>query len=86
MTAVMNGDRAGAAEALGLGIWADRPDSNGVTPLMVAAMNGDAAMTELLLKHGADPNRGSAGGSVLAHAIKGGNSKVIALLKKAGAH
>lgn len=39
----------------------------------------------LLLKHGANPNRSAAGGSVLAHAERGGNPKVVALLKQAGA-
>jgi uncharacterized RDD family membrane protein YckC len=85
MTAVMNRDGAGAAEALELGFWVDRPDSNGVTPLMVAARNGDVDMTELLLRHGADPNRGGPGGSVLAYAARGGNAKVADLLRRAGA-
>lgn len=85
MSAVMNRDGPGTAEAVELGFWADRPAASGVTPLMVAAMNGDAAIAQLLLKHGADPNRRGAGGSVLDYAVKGGDSKVVELLKKAGA-
>lgn len=84
MTAVMYRDRAGAAELLELGWWVDRPDSNGVTPLMAAAMNGDASIVQLLLKHGADPNRSGPGGSVLAYAAQGRDAKVIELLKRAG--
>lgn len=85
MTAVMSRDQAGAAEVLALGFWADRPASSGVTPLMVAAMNGDAAIAQLLLKHGADPNRSGPGGSVLDYALRSRDGKVIELLKKAGA-
>jgi uncharacterized RDD family membrane protein YckC len=85
MTAVMYRDGAAAAELLELGWWADRPDSNGVTPLMAAAWNGDAAMTQLLLKGGADPNRRGPGGSVLDYAGRGGDIQVIELLKLSGA-
>jgi uncharacterized RDD family membrane protein YckC len=85
MSAVMLRDGAGAAEVLELGFWADRPDPNGVTPLMAAAMNGDAAIAQLLLKHGADPNRHGPAGSVLDYAMRGRDSKLIALLKQAGA-
>lgn len=85
MSAVMSRDSAGTAEVLELGFWADRLDSNGVTPLMAAAMNGDAAIAQLLLKYGADPNRSGPGGSVLDYAVRSRDAKVIELLKKAGA-
>jgi ankyrin repeat protein len=85
MTAVMYRDAAAATELLELGWWVDRPDSNGVTPLMAAAWNGDAAMTELLLKGGADPNRRGPGGSVLDYAGRSGDVQVIELLKRSGA-
>jgi hypothetical protein len=85
MTAVMNRDHAGTAEVLELGFGADRPASSGVTPLMVAAMNGDAAIAQLLLKHGADPNRSGPGGSVLDYAVRSQDGKLIELLKRAGA-
>ncbi len=85
MTAVMYRDQAGASELLDLGWWVDRPDSNGVTPLMAAAMNGDAAMVQLLLKNGANPNRSAPGGSVLDFARRSGDGKVVELLQRSGA-
>lgn len=85
MSAVLSRDRAGAAEALDAGFWADRRDSNGVTPLMAAAMNGDTAMVQLLLKHGANPNLSGPGGSVLSYANRSGDGKLVELLRKAGA-
>jgi ankyrin repeat protein len=85
MTAVLLRDQAGAAEALQAGMAPDRADSTGMTPLMLAAMQGDAAMTALLLKHGADPNRKGPRGNLQAYAGFGGNAKVVELLTKAGA-
>ena len=41
-----------------MGKWADKPDSRGRTPLMAAVELEDAASAELLLKAGADPDRG----------------------------
>jgi len=85
MTAVMNRDIAGATEALDFGIWVDREATGGLTPLMVAADYGDAAMVQLLLKYGANPNRSGSRGSVLDHARRSGNARIIDLLQKAGA-
>jgi uncharacterized RDD family membrane protein YckC len=85
MTAVMYRDRASATKLLDMGWWPDRRDSNGVTPLMAAAMNGDAAMTELLLSRGADATLRGPGGSTLDYANRGGDGKVAELLRKAGA-
>jgi len=83
MSAVIFRDTATVAQLLDLGWWADRPDSNGVTPLMDAAWLGDEEATRLLLKGGADPNQGSAKGTVLDYAMRGGNSAVMELLLKA---
>jgi hypothetical protein len=85
MTAVMYRDTAAAAELIELGFWVDRRDSNRVTPLMAAAWLGDHAMTQLLLKGGADPTQRSPAGSVLDYADRGGDPQVIALLKSSGA-
>lgn len=85
MTAVMYRDTAAAAELLELGWWVDRPDSNRVTPLMAAAWLGDLAMTQLLLKGGADPTLRSPAGSMLDYAGRGGDTQVIELLKRSGA-
>jgi len=85
MTAVMYRDTAAAAELIELGWWVDRPDSNRVTPLMAAAWLGDLAMTQLLLKGGADPTLRGPGGSVVDYAGRGGEPQVIELLKRSGA-
>lgn len=85
MSAVLNRDHAGAAEALAAGIWVDRVDSTGTTPLMIAAENGDVAMVQLLLDNGADLNRIGRDGSVLRYAERSRDSKTIDLLRKAGA-
>jgi len=85
MSAVLNRDHAGAAEALAAGIWVDRVDSTGTTPLMAAAENGDAAMVQLLLNNGADLNRIGRDGSVLRYAERSRDGKTIDLLRKAGA-
>jgi hypothetical protein len=85
MTAVLMRDHAGAAEILRAGAWADRSDSHGETPLMLAAKQGDPRMTELLLKHGANPNRSGPAGNLHAYAGLGGNGEVVKLITKAGA-
>ena len=85
MTAVMFRDAAAVSELLELGWWVDRPDSNGLTPLMAAAWNGDAALAQILLKAGADPNAHARGGSVLDYAGRGEDARVIELLRNSGA-
>jgi hypothetical protein len=85
MTGVMYRDSAGTAEIIEMGGWVDRPATSGMTPLMAAAANGDAEMTGLLLRHGANPNLSAPGGSVMAYAHKGGNAQVVQLLRQAGA-
>lgn len=62
-TAVIYGDSATVHELLRYGKWADKPDSRGVTPLMLAAERGDGESAEALLKAGADPNRPGPGGA-----------------------
>jgi uncharacterized RDD family membrane protein YckC len=85
MTAVMYRDAAAITQLLDLGWWVDRPDTNGVSPLMAAAWNGDAALVQLLLERGADPNGRARGGSVLDYAGRSGDGAIIEMLKKAGA-
>jgi len=85
MTAVMYRDAAGITQLLDLGWWVDRPDTNNVSPLMAAAWNGDAAIVQLLLERGADPNRRARGGSVLEYAGRSGNGVIVEMLKNAGA-
>ena len=85
MTPVLMRDQAGAAEILQAGAWADRADSNGETPLMLAAQQGDPKMTALLLKHGANPHRSGPAGNLHAYAGIGGDAEVVKLITKAGA-
>jgi ankyrin repeat protein len=44
---------ASVNELLKLGRWPDKPDSRGMTPLMVAAEMGDLKIAEVLLRGGA---------------------------------
>lgn len=64
MTAVLYRDREAVEQLLDLGRWVDKPDSNGLTPLMVAVMMGEAEMAALLLERGADPQLQAPGGDI----------------------
>jgi ankyrin repeat protein len=58
----------------------------GVTPLMLAAINGSAPMIDALLKAGANPNDVSPEGeTVLMTASRTGDPKAVAVLLEAGA-
>ena len=47
-------DVEGVNELIRLGKWVDKPDSRGVTPLMIAAERGDLRVAEALLRGGAN--------------------------------
>jgi uncharacterized RDD family membrane protein YckC len=56
-TAVLYRDAEAVADLLKFGRWADKPDSRGTTPLMLAVELGDPGSAEALLRGGADPMR-----------------------------
>jgi ankyrin repeat protein len=62
VTAVLYRDAQAVNELLAFGKWPDKPDSTGMTPLMIAAQLGETQIAEALLKAGADPKRTGPGG------------------------
>jgi uncharacterized RDD family membrane protein YckC len=86
VTAVLYRDAAAVNELLAFGKWPDKPDSRGMTPLMLAAMLGDAPIAEALLKAGANPNLSGAGGeTAMSLAREGKHTGVVGLLRQHGA-
>ena len=64
MTAIRNDDRRAIDAQLGAGAHVARlRGANGATPLMAAALYGDAALVTRLLAGGADPNVGNSAGA-----------------------
>lgn len=76
VTAVLYRDAEAIAELLKFGRWADKPDSRGTTPLMLAVELGDPGSAEALLRGGADPMRAVP----VAHARRDG--AMLDLLKR----
>lgn len=84
-TAVLYGDSSAVEELLRYGKWADKPDSTGLTPLMLAVQMGDAVSAELLLKAGANPNRPASGGNTaMKIARERKETALISLLQRYG--
>lgn len=85
MTAVIYRDAKTVDQLLGYGKWADKPDSRGVTPLMVAAMLGDAPIAESLLKAGANPNLpGPGGDTATSIARQKSDAALLGLMRQHG--
>ncbi len=85
MTPVVFGDAAGVREALAFGRFVDQRDSNGFTPLIVAAMRRDLAAARLLLDGGANPRLvGGTGQSAMSVARANGDAGMVALLRRYG--
>jgi RNA polymerase primary sigma factor len=85
MTPVVFGDEAGVRESIAFGHYVDYRDSNGLTPLIVAAMRRDLAAARLLLDGGANPRLvGGRGQSAMSIARTNGDAGMVALLRRYG--
>jgi ankyrin repeat protein len=67
------------------GAKVDYADPSGLTPLMVAALNGPPSMVELLLSTGASVDVSAGGATPLTEAVRKGDPVVLRLLLEAGA-
>jgi uncharacterized RDD family membrane protein YckC len=86
VTAVLYRDAGAVNDLLAFGKWPDKADSRGMTPLMLAAMLGDAPIAEALLKAGANPNRPGLGGdTAMSIARERKDTGMIGLLRHHGA-
>ena len=85
VTAVLYRDPQAVNDLLALGKWPDRPDSRGMTPLMLAAMLGERPIAEVLLKAGADPSRSGPGGdTAMSLARERNDAGMVGLLQQYG--
>lgn len=83
MTATVMRDAAAVKELLADGKNPNVRQSDGVTPLMVAAGNGDGEIASLLLARGADPNLKAPGGnSAMSIAKARNNGEMVKLLER----
>jgi hypothetical protein len=86
VTAVVMRDAASVKELLSDGKNPDVRQSDGFTPLMIAAANGDTTIAELLLSRRADPNlRTPDGQTALSLARKSNAAGMVQLLQRSGA-
>jgi uncharacterized RDD family membrane protein YckC len=86
VTAVLYRDAGAVNDLLAFGKWPDKADSRGMTPLMLAAMLGEATIAEALLKAGANPNHPGPGGeTAMSLAREGKHTGMVGLLRQHGA-
>lgn len=88
ISAAVMRDRAGVKELLDDGKFVDVRQKDGMTPLMIAAANGDSEIASMLLAKGADPNlRASGGRTALSFAKARGpaGAELVRLLQSRGA-
>jgi hypothetical protein len=87
ISATVMRDRAAVKELLDDGKNPNARQSDGLTPLMVAASNGDLEIATMLLAKGADPNLRSGGRSALSIAKSRGSAgaATVQLLQQSGA-
>lgn len=85
-TAALRDDLESARQLVAQGANVKAADRYGVTPLSIAATNGNAAMIALLLKAGADPKAALPGGeTALMTASRTGKVDAVQVLLDAGA-
>lgn len=83
-SAVAGRATAVACALLAVGVDPDARQQGGFTPLMAAASNGDALLTDLLLAVGADPHRATDDGRTVADlAVAAGHPDLAARLRTA---
>jgi hypothetical protein len=87
ISATVMRDQAAVKELLDDGKSPNARQSNGTTPLMIAASNGDTAIATMLLAKGADPNLRAGGNSALSIARSRGaaGAAMVQLLQRSGA-
>ena len=84
-TAVLYRDAKAVEELIAFGKWPEKADSRGITPLMLAALLGEAGMAESLLKAGANPNRpGPGGATATSIARERSDTPILKLLQSHG--
>lgn len=85
MSAVVMGGESDVRETIAFGKFVDQRDSNGFTPLMVAALRREAGMARMLLEAGANPRPVGAGGqSAMSLARDNNDAGMVALLRRYG--
>jgi hypothetical protein len=88
ITATVMRDQAAVKQLLDDGKTPNVRQSDGMTPLMVAAGNGDTAIAAMLLARGADPNLRAMGGTTalsIARSRGAGGAELVQLLQRGGA-
>ena len=88
ISATVMRDSAAVKELLDDGKSPNVRQSDGLTPLMIAASNGDAGIAAMLLAKGADPNLRTQGGRTalsLAKARGAAGAQTVQLLQRSGA-
>ena len=85
VSATVMRDQAAVKELLDDGKNPNARQKDGLTPLMIAAANGDAGIASMLLAKGADPNLRAGGRSALSMARGRANAGMVQLLERSGA-
>lgn len=83
---INNEDKQTFSDMVMLGYDIDEKDSDGYTPLMIAASLGKAEFAEFLINNGANVNlRSNTGLTAMHRAAQGGHTQIILLLSEADA-